>query len=309
GEYNTGIGNTSIANTGIGNTGSFNTGIGNTGSNNTGSFNVGSFNTGTANPGDLNTGSFNAGNINTGFANAGNINTGFANTGDRNFGAFNLGDSQGADGYHIPINFPAIPINLVGGTNSTIPITGYIDPITVSIPAMTIPVRFSMTVLITITISGNQAVPAMGPIVVNQIVLNNLAVGANISVPFQMNLLGQLQLGIPGPSSFGGSSATTSGFFNGNASNTSGFFNSNDWSSGLANANGAWTSGWYNSGTLLSGVQNLGNAISGIANTSTLGADTAALISGIGNIGSQVSGYWNNQVTSLQKALANWVGS
>ncbi|MCV6972878.1 pentapeptide repeat-containing protein, partial [Mycobacterium bourgelatii] len=248
---------------------------------------------------------FNPGNINTGFANVGDVNTGSFNTGSRNFGAFNLGSGIGADGYHIPINFPAIPIDLVGGTNSSIPITGYIDPMTVFIPAMAIPVRFSITVLLTITIQGDQLVPAM-QMVVNQIVLNNLAVGANIAVPFQMNLLGQLQLGIPGPSGFGNSSATASGFFNGNASNTSGFFNSNDWSSGFSNANGAWTSGWYNSGTLLSGWQNLGNAISGLANTSTLAADTAALISGVGNIGSQISGYWNGQTSALQAALANW---
>ncbi|WP_443677779.1 pentapeptide repeat-containing protein [Mycobacterium intermedium] len=254
----------------------------------------------------MNTGSFNAGNINTGFANVGDINTGSFNTGDRNFGAFNLGSGQGADGTHIAVEFPAIPIDLVFGTNVAIPVTGYIYPITIyAPPTFGIPVNVSVTVLLTINVSGTLLSPGMDNIVVNPIVFNDLTAGADLRIPFQMNLLGRLNLGIPGLSGFGNSNGTSSsGFFNGSSNNTSGFFNSNDWSSGLANANGAWTSGWYNSGTLLSGFQNLGNAISGIANTSTLGADTAALISGIGNVGSQISGYWNGQVSALQAALA-----
>ncbi|WP_460688043.1 hypothetical protein, partial [Mycobacterium bourgelatii] len=240
------------------------------------------------------------------FANVGDVNTGSFNTGSRNFGAFNLGSGIGADGIHIPIDFPAIPIDLVAGTNVAIPVTGFIYPITIyAPPTFGIPVNVSVSVLLTINVSGTLLSPAMDNIVVNPIIFNDLTAGADIRIPIQMNLLGRLNLGIPGLSGFGNSSGvSSSGFFNGSSNNTSGFFNSNDWSSGFSNANGAWTSGWYNSGTLLSGVQNLGNAISGFANTSTLAADTAALISGVGNIGSQVSGYWNGQLSALQAALA-----
>ncbi|WP_085087948.1 pentapeptide repeat-containing protein, partial [Mycobacterium gordonae] len=224
-----------------------------------------------ANPGDRNTGSFNGGSINTGFANAGNLNTGSFNTGNMNLGSFHLADSQGVEGFTIPIDFPAIPIDLVAGTNVAIPVTGFFYPITIQpIPQFGIPVDVSVTVLFTINVEGILQSPVMDPIVVNPIVLKDLMVGADIRIPIDMTLLGRLNVTVPGLVGIGNSAGSvSSGYFNGNSSGTSGFFNSSDLSSGFANANGALTSGWYNSGSLLSGWQNLGTAISGVANTST----------------------------------------
>ncbi|WP_081282639.1 pentapeptide repeat-containing protein, partial [Mycobacterium asiaticum] len=251
---------------------------------------------------------------NTGFANAGDLNTGSFNTGSGNLGSFNLADSQGREGITFPLNFPAIPIDLIAGANLAIPIDGQFDTITIQkIPQFEIPVHVSMTVTVvilpvTIEFFGTQLSPAIPEIKINPIELNNFVVGGNVQIPFQTALLGQLNLTAPGLLGVGNSSGTlSSGYFNGNSSGTSGFFNSSDFSSGFANANGALTSGWYNSGSLLSGWQNIGNAISGFANTSTLAANAPALISGFGNIGSQVSGFLHGQMTALQATLADWV--
>ncbi|PJE20899.1 MAG: hypothetical protein CK431_24665, partial [Mycobacterium sp.] len=210
------------------------------------------------------------------------------------------------DGITIPIDLPAIPLDLVVGANVAIPVTGQINPITIQpIPQFGIPVRAQINVLFTFTFAGTLTSPVVDPIVINAIVLKDLMVGANIQIPLDMTLLGRLNLTVPGLLGIGNSSGSvSSGYFNGGSVGTSGFFNSGDLSSGFANANGALTSGWYNSGSLLSGFQNLGTAISGIANTSTLAANTSALISGVGNIGSQVSGFWNGQMSALQAALA-----
>ncbi|MFQ2842259.1 hypothetical protein ACLILZ_15775, partial [Mycobacterium paragordonae] len=222
------------------------------------------------------------------------------NTGSMNVGSFQLADGQ--QGTTIPIKLPAIPIDLVAGANVAIPVTGFIHPITIQpIPTFGIPLNVNVTVLLTINVSGTLQSPAISPIVVNPIVFNDLMVGANLLIPFNMNLLGQFDLSLPAMLGVGNSSVS-SGYFNGNSSGTSGFFNSSDLSSGFANANGALTSGWYNSGSLLSGFQNLGDAISGFANTSTVNG--AAFMSGVGNIGSQVSGFWNGQMSVLQQALA-----
>ncbi|WP_197419890.1 pentapeptide repeat-containing protein, partial [Mycobacterium gordonae] len=193
---------------------------------------------------DRNTGSFNGGSINTGFANSGDLNTGLFNTGNRNVGSFQLADGQ--QGTTIAIDFPAIPIDLVAGTNSVIPITGQIDPITVYVPQFGIPINMGVQFLITINFTGVQQGPALPPIVINPIVLKDLVVGANVQVPIDMTILGRLNLSLPWQAGVGNSSVS-SGFFNGNSSGTSGFFNSSDLSSGFANANGALTSGWYNS--------------------------------------------------------------
>ncbi|WP_373877572.1 pentapeptide repeat-containing protein, partial [Mycobacterium kiyosense] len=304
GDYNTGIGNTSIANTGIGNTGSFNTGIGNTGNHNTGSFNVGSFNTGDANPGSQNTGSFNGGNTNTGFANAGDLNTGSFNTGSMNVGSFQLADSQVLDGFNISIDFPAIPIDLVAGTNVAIPITGQFDPITIYPIIVDVPVN--VTGLGLATISGTVPSAIVDPIVINPIRLMDVVYGADVQIPIQMTLLGRLDLSLPGVLGIGNSlGSLASGFFNGVSNGTSGFLNTSDLSSGFVNANGALTSGWLNAGSLLTGSQNLGDAISGFVNTSTVAGD--AVISGIGNIGSQISGFLHGQMSALQQTLTDWV--
>ncbi|ORA10585.1 hypothetical protein BST16_21540, partial [Mycobacterium asiaticum DSM 44297] len=235
----------------------------------------------------------------------GDLNTGSFNTGSRNTGSFTLADSQ-QGGISVPINLPAIPIDVLFGANVAIPITGEFLPITIQpIPTFGIPVDVSVTVLFTIDVNGTLVSPAIDPIVINPIVLNDLVVGANLLIPFNTNFVGQLDLSIPGLLGVGNSTGSlSSGYFNGNSSGTSGFFNSSDLSSGFANANGALTSGWYNSGSLLSGFQNLGNAISGFANTSTLAGNTAAMISGVGNIGSQVSGFLQGQASVLQAALA-----
>ncbi|ORA07643.1 hypothetical protein BST16_28025, partial [Mycobacterium asiaticum DSM 44297] len=146
-------------------------------------------------------------------------------------------------GISVPINLPAIPIDVVAGTNAVIPITGQIDPITIHIPQFGIPVNMGVQFILTINFTGTQQGPVLPPIVVNPIVLKDLAVGVNVQVPFQMNAPGQLNLTLPGMLGIGNSSVS-SGFFNGNSSGTSGFFNSSDLSSGFANANGALTSGW-----------------------------------------------------------------
>ncbi|MFQ2879527.1 hypothetical protein ACLILY_29930, partial [Mycobacterium sp. MS3] len=223
-----------------------------------------------------------------------------------NVGSFHLADGQGLQGPTIAIDLPAIPINLVAATNLAIPITGQIDPITIQpIPQFNIAVNVTVTAPIVgnIPVAGTLLSPSITPIRVNAIVFESLVVGADIRIPFDMTLLGRLNVTLPGQIGIGNSSVS-SGYFNGGAIGSSGFFNSSDLSSGFANANGALTSGWYNSGSVLSGFQNLGTAISGVANTSTLAANTSALISGVGNIGSQVSGFWNGQMEALQAALA-----
>ncbi|WP_414467407.1 pentapeptide repeat-containing protein, partial [Mycobacterium asiaticum] len=236
GDYNTGIGNTSIANTGIGNTGSYNIGVGNTGSNNTGSFNTGSFNTGDANPGSLNSGSFNIGSINTGFANLGDLNTGSFNTGSMNTGSFMLADSQVLDGITIPLNFPAIPIDLVAATKVAIPITGQFNPITIHPIEVSVPVAVNGLGLA--NINGVVTHNDTGDIIINPIRLMDLVFAADFQLPIQMTILGRLNLSVPGLLGIGNSvGSLASGFFNGNSSGTSGFFNSSDLSSGFANAN------------------------------------------------------------------------
>ncbi|MCV7008647.1 pentapeptide repeat-containing protein, partial [Mycobacterium gordonae] len=195
---------------------------------------AGSFNTGDANPGDRNTGSFNGGSINTGFANAGTLNTGSFNSGNMNLGSFHLADSQGLQGITIPIDLPAIPIDLVASTTVAIPITGQIDPITIYPIIVNVPVN--MNALGLLTIQGVVPSAVVDPIVINPIVLKDLVYGADFQLPIQLTLLGRLNVTVPGLVGIGNSAGSvSSGYFNGNSSGTSGFFNSSDLSSGFAN--------------------------------------------------------------------------
>ncbi len=128
GDGNIGFGNTGNGNIGFGHSGDGNIAFANWGNNNSGIGLLGSGNSGFGgwNAGTDNVGLFNSGTGNTGIGNAGSF-----NTGSINLGSFMLADSQGLEGITIPIDFPAIPIDLVAGTNVAIPVTGFFYPITI----------------------------------------------------------------------------------------------------------------------------------------------------------------------------------
>jgi len=104
------------------------------------------------------------------------------------------------------------------------------------------------------------------------------------------------------PINFGGpgvgntTSAPSSGFFNSGQGSVSGFGNvgtavSGFWNQVPETLSGA-VSGSFNVGQFVSGMSNWGNAISGYANTSSLGLMTAAFDSGVRNIGQKLSGFF-----------------